>query len=230
MRSYSGSSLFAATGNLIGPRRQPGGRGAVPRTLLEHLEDVEGVVRSLREPLVRRFGLTGAGYLVLRTLADRPQTSGGGLAQVSGVRYQTMQDTLDGLEKAGLIERPGPVGPGLRSPGVAHAARDGDRRALPGCADRDRAPHAPPLLRPSTWTYSSSSSRSAPSSSAACPAPSLSDEAQPHRPGHDERHVRTRTTPAPLPPARRGAPRPARTPAEQRSRRNLASPEAMADR
>ena len=65
------------------------------------------------EPLVRRFGLTGAGYFVLTSLADHAQTSSGELAQASGVRYQTMNETLDRLEKAGLIERPGPVGPGF---------------------------------------------------------------------------------------------------------------------
>ena len=84
----------------------------MPRHLIEDLDDLARLLRSGREALLRAARLNPSRFLVLRTLADRPEISGGELARASGVRYQTMNETLDGLELAGLIERPGPVGPG----------------------------------------------------------------------------------------------------------------------
>lgn len=82
------------------------------RTLLEQLEDLSRLVRTRRDEVLHSARLNSARYLVLRNLADQPRTSSAELALASGVRHQTMHETMDGLERAGLLERPGPVGPG----------------------------------------------------------------------------------------------------------------------
>jgi len=84
----------------------------VQRPILEEFDDLARLVRREREECLRALGLSSARYAILRALSDRPESSGSELAQKSAVRYQTMDEALEGLERAGLLERPGPVGPG----------------------------------------------------------------------------------------------------------------------
>jgi DNA-binding MarR family transcriptional regulator len=81
--------------------------------LLDDLDKMQRLVRAVREPVLRGHGLNAARYAALRALADHPDATGGELAQVNGVRHQTLRQTLQGLERAGLVELAPPVGPGL---------------------------------------------------------------------------------------------------------------------
>ena len=74
------------------------------RPILEEFDELARLVRREREECLRALGLSSARYAILRALSDRPESSGSELAQKSAVRYQTMDEALEGLERAGLLE------------------------------------------------------------------------------------------------------------------------------
>ena len=82
-------------------------------TVTEHLETLRGLLRGHRDPILRANGLNSAQYAALAQLTDGATRTCGELAGRIGVRHQGMQMTLDRLERKGLVERPGPVGPGF---------------------------------------------------------------------------------------------------------------------
>lgn len=84
----------------------------MPGTVSDQLEDLHGLLRGHRQPLLRKLGLTSAEYAALAQLRDGVARACGEMASRIGVRHQTMQTTLDGVERKGLIERAPPVGPG----------------------------------------------------------------------------------------------------------------------
>jgi DNA-binding MarR family transcriptional regulator len=85
----------------------------VPRSVIPHLEHVHRLLRSSRDGVLRANGLNPARWAVLTRLSERMDAAGGELAQWSRVKHQTMFRTLERMEVRGLIERPGPVGPGF---------------------------------------------------------------------------------------------------------------------
>ena len=82
-------------------------------TVIDRVEALHGLVRGHREPVVRACGLNAAQYAALAQLIDGPARTCGEMAGSAGVHHQGMQRTLDRLERKGLIERPGQVGPGF---------------------------------------------------------------------------------------------------------------------
>lgn len=84
----------------------------MPRTIIQHLEHLHRLIRSARDTVLRANGLNPARWAVLTYLSEHLDAGGGELAQWSRVKHQTMARTLERMDTKGLIERPGPVGPG----------------------------------------------------------------------------------------------------------------------
>ena len=79
--------------------------------VLDELDQMQRMARALREPVLRAHGLNAA-RAALRALDEHPDATGGELARANGVRHQTLHRTLEGLERAGLVELAPPAGPG----------------------------------------------------------------------------------------------------------------------
>jgi len=85
----------------------------MPGRFIDQIELIHGLIRGHRELAARTLGISSAQYAALLQLTGGAARSCGEIAGRCGVRHQTMQATLDALEKHGLIERKGPVGPGF---------------------------------------------------------------------------------------------------------------------
>ncbi len=82
-----------------------GGTGAAGPMLLYLIKQVELVVRSRLDSLLRPAGMTALQYTALTVLERHPDLSAAQLARNSFVTNQSMADMITALEGRGLIER-----------------------------------------------------------------------------------------------------------------------------
>lgn len=85
-------------------RATPDRKPAEP-TLLYLMKQVELVVRSRLDELLRPAGLTALQYTALTVLERHPDLTSAALARNSFVTAQTMADMVTALQERGLIER-----------------------------------------------------------------------------------------------------------------------------
>ena len=101
------------------------------------LKEVQSLLRSRMEEVLRPLGITVAQYVCLEILKFTPGASNAELARQAFVTRQTMNMLLRGLQERSLIERAEQAPPRSRVTDRAHSrrgacARSGDR-AHPRC-------------------------------------------------------------------------------------------------
>jgi DNA-binding MarR family transcriptional regulator len=85
----------------------------VAGSFIDRIEVLHGLIRGHRELAAHTLGIASAQYAALLQLTGGVTRTCGEIAGRCGVRHQTMHETLEGLERKGLVERTGPVAPGL---------------------------------------------------------------------------------------------------------------------
>ncbi|MBO0685546.1 MAG: MarR family transcriptional regulator [Candidatus Dormibacteraeota bacterium] len=107
--------MVTSTGDVLSDRKEIAPVPALVRTVIEVLRGSSTVTAALT-PVVRRFGLSLAGFNVMHTLAHAEGPLGpSAISRAQVIPAQTLTSVLDSLERRGLVER---------------EANPGDRRML----------------------------------------------------------------------------------------------------